>query len=128
MNKPIDVNLFILGVSGLPGELKRNFSLIEELDARTKESLEEIENISRKSYVDSDRREKTKLKIRKRYTTCIEFADEKISLAAQTYEMVDKHIRRLDIDLRKFEVELERNKNAHHGLFLQSFSFFLLFL
>ena len=101
---------FYTGVSGLPGELKRNFSLIEELDERTKDTLEDIENLSRKSYVDNERREKTKIKIRKRYTTCVEFADEKISLAAQTYEMVDKHIRRLDIDLRKFELELEKNK------------------
>ena len=35
-----------------------------------------------------------------------EFGDEKVSIAIQTYEMVDKHIRRLDGDLAKFEAEM----------------------
>ena len=34
------------------------------------------------------------------------YGDEKVSIAIQTYEMVDKHIRRLDGDLAKFEAEL----------------------
>jgi hypothetical protein len=44
--------------------------------------------------------------IRKDYATCLEYADEKVGLAMQTYEMVDKHIRKLDQDLKKFEQEL----------------------
>jgi hypothetical protein len=39
---------------------------------------------------------------------CLELADEKVQLAVQTYELVDKHIRRLDTDLKKFEAELEQ--------------------
>ena len=35
-----------------------------------------------------------------------EYGDEKVSIAIQTYEMVDKHIRRLDGDLAKFEAEM----------------------
>lgn len=31
-----------------------------------------------------------------------------MALAVQTYELVDKHIRRLDTDLKKFEAELEQ--------------------
>ena len=30
-------------------------------------------------------------------------AYRQVQLANQTYEMVDKHIRRLDVDLRRFE-------------------------
>ena len=37
---------------------------------------------------------------------------DKVSLAAQTYEMVDKHIRRLDGDLARFEAELKAQANA----------------
>ena len=35
-----------------------------------------------------------------------EISDDKVNIAVQTYEMVDKHIRRLDGDLAKFEAEL----------------------
>eukprot|EP01102_Stenamoeba_stenopodia_P005921 TRINITY_DN1662_c0_g1_i1.p1 TRINITY_DN1662_c0_g1~~TRINITY_DN1662_c0_g1_i1.p1 ORF type:complete len:215 (-),score=36.79 TRINITY_DN1662_c0_g1_i1:51-695(-) len=45
--------------------------------------------------------------IREAFKTSLEYSDEKVALAVQTYEMVDKHIRRLDTDLRKFEAELE---------------------
>jgi len=36
-----------------------------------------------------------------------ENSDVKVNLAIQTYEMVDKHIRRLDADLAKFESEMK---------------------
>merc|ERR1719228_1042309 len=34
-------------------------------------------------------------------------ADSKVNMAIQTYEMVDKHIRKLDSDLAKFETEMK---------------------
>jgi chromosome segregation ATPase len=95
------------GVSSLPGEIKRNFTLIEELDTRTKETLEQIDGLSREK-IDEEHQESAREDIRNWYATCIEFANEKIGLASQTYELVDKHIRRLDVDLRKFEQELEK--------------------
>ena len=45
-------------------------------------------------------------KIQKMFKKAKEFGDEKVSSAIQTYEMVDKHIRRLDGDLAKFEAEM----------------------
>ena len=41
-----------------------------------------------------------------------ETADEKVQLAIQTYELVDKHIRRLDNDLAKFESEMKVNTGS----------------
>jgi len=41
---------------------------------------------------------------------CLDWGEQKIRIAGQTYEVVDKHIRRLDQDLRKFEAELERER------------------
>ncbi len=35
------------------------------------------------------------------------FGDDKVAIAIQTYELVDKHIRRLDSDLAKFEAEMK---------------------
>ena len=36
-----------------------------------------------------------------------ELGDDKVQLAIQTYELVDKHIRRLDNDLARFESEIQ---------------------
>lgn len=36
-----------------------------------------------------------------------EYGDDKVQLAIQTYELVDKHIRRLDNDLARFESEIQ---------------------
>lgn len=36
-----------------------------------------------------------------------EYGDDKVQLAIQTYELVDKHIRRLDSDLARFEGEIQ---------------------
>ena len=38
-----------------------------------------------------------------------EISDDKVNIAVQTYEMVDKHIRKLDSDLAKFESEMKVN-------------------
>ena len=50
--------------------------------------------------------------IRTYYRHCLEFADEKVALAVQTYRMVDKHIQRLDGDLKKFEADLSESQQA----------------
>ena len=41
-------------------------------------------------------------KIQKMFKKAKEHGDDKVSIAIQTYEMVDKHIRRLDSDLVTF--------------------------
>lgn len=40
----------------------------------------------------------------------VRIGEEKIQIANHSYEVVDKHIRRLDQDLKKFEEELERER------------------
>ena len=39
-----------------------------------------------------------------------DFSDDKVQLAMQTYEMVDKHIRRLDSELAKLEAEMKEKQ------------------
>ena len=41
------------------------------------------------------------------YYKTLEDAEEKVSLANQIYELVDKYLRRLDQELQKFKIELE---------------------
>ena len=36
-----------------------------------------------------------------------EISDDKVNIAVVTYELVDKHIRKLDSDLAKFESEMK---------------------
>ncbi|CAH1997583.1 unnamed protein product [Acanthoscelides obtectus] len=47
------------------------------------------------------------IKIIDSYMFYQEYGDDKVQLAIQTYELVDKHIRRLDNDLARFESEIQ---------------------
>lgn len=42
----------------------------------------------------------------------MEEADEKVHLANQVYELVDKYLRRLDTELHKFKCELEADNKG----------------
>lgn len=50
--------------------------------------------------------------INKKHEKCKQLSEEKVQLASQTYELVDKHIRKLDIDMAHFEAEL-KDKLSH---------------
>lgn len=41
------------------------------------------------------------------YGKAFEDAEEKVNLANQIYELVDRYLRRLDQELQKFKIELE---------------------
>lgn len=41
-----------------------------------------------------------------------EYSDDKVQLAIQTYELVDKQIRRLDNDLARFEGEIQEKASS----------------
>jgi inhibitor of growth protein 4 len=46
-------------------------------------------------------------KIQTMFARAKQNGDDKVSIAIQTYELVDKHIRKLDSDLAKFEAEMK---------------------
>lgn len=55
----------------------------------------------------SEEEKKVKMKhIQELFSKAKEYGDDKVQLAIQTYELVDKHIRRLDSDLARFEGEI----------------------
>eukprot|EP01113_Clastostelium_recurvatum_P000959 TRINITY_DN10410_c0_g1_i6.p1 TRINITY_DN10410_c0_g1~~TRINITY_DN10410_c0_g1_i6.p1 ORF type:complete len:258 (-),score=44.00 TRINITY_DN10410_c0_g1_i6:5-778(-) len=103
---------YLESISTLPSEIRRNFALLRELDSRSQECIDRVEE-QIESYMKSKKSqrehidEETGQMLAQDLNTCMVYADEKIELAVQTYEVVDKHIRRLDQDLRKFEAELE---------------------
>merc|ERR1712088_477829 len=98
-------------LDSLPGELRRNFTLMHDMDEKNRNILRDVdaasdEYLRKVKDLNSDERKVEMEKIQRMFKKAKEFGDEKVSIAIQTYEMVDKHIRRLDGDLAKFEAEM----------------------
>nr|CAB3256163.1 inhibitor of growth protein 5 [Phallusia mammillata] len=96
----------------LPFELQRNFQLMRQLDQRSENLKVEIDKMTEEYVTEAknlppNERVKRIKQIQESYAKCREFSDDKVQLAMQTYEMVDKHIRRLDSDLARFEADLK---------------------
>ncbi|KJE95411.1 hypothetical protein CAOG_05865 [Capsaspora owczarzaki ATCC 30864] len=93
---------FLTTIESLPYDLQRNFTLIRELDARTHEALRMVEQLcpalADKSLPQDEIIQKIR-GIQEHFRRCLEFGDDKIQIAAQSYELVDKHIQRLDADV-----------------------------
>ncbi|KXJ20758.1 inhibitor of growth protein 5 isoform X1 [Exaiptasia diaphana] len=109
------------GIENLPFELQRNFTLMKDLDIRTQDLMKEIDSLS-EDYVssvrnmDSGERTDHLKKIEVAFSKSKEYVDDKVQLAMQTYEMVDKHIRKLDSDLARFECDLKEQKAKESGI------------
>ena len=65
--------------------------------------------------MESDKRSGHLDGIQKLFNKSKEFGDDKVQLAMQTYEMVDKHIQKLDADLARFEAELKEKSLGKNG-------------
>jgi len=103
---------YLDSLEDLPSQLRQNFYNMRELDVQNREIMIDIDSASdeylRKVRDLSPGKRKAEMeKIQKMFKKSKETADEKVQLAIQTYELVDKHIRRLDNDLAKFESEMK---------------------
>lgn len=89
---------FIETLEPVPPELQRNFTLIADLDKRTYELMKRI-NECVKDYRKSNEKD-VRASLYKESMDLLDkarsFADDKIELAGQTYDLIDKHIRRLE--------------------------------
>lgn len=100
------------GLESLPAELTKNFYNMREMDQQTQDLLMAVDKAS-----DEHLRLVRQLSPRERADGTTRVMDmfararevnlAKSALAQQTYELVDKHIRRLDSDLAKFEAEMK---------------------
>ncbi|XP_014237466.1 inhibitor of growth protein 4 isoform X2 [Trichogramma pretiosum] len=100
------------GLEHLPTELRRNFNLMRDLDTRAQSIMKDIDKYADEylRYVKNEDEEKRMAhleRIENLYSKVKEYGDDKVQLAIQTYELVDKHIRRLDSDLMRFEAEIQ---------------------
>lgn len=110
------MTLTLSGLENLPTELQRNFKLMRDLDTRAQNLMQSIDEKAndfmetlikdRDSIPEEVRKDKLK-GIQDSFNLAKEYGDDKVQLAIQTYELVDKHIRRLDSDLARFEGEIQ---------------------
>eukprot|EP00501_MAST-03F_sp_TOSAG23-6_P001706 GSMAST32.ASY1.ANO1.1779.1 assembled CDS len=124
-------------ISSVPKEIKRNFNLMRELDQNTVVLQQEIatlqssgrggkkltarekakSNRNSKSKGGNDKKNEKALEyIQKQHQKAMSNAEEKVAIAAQAYDLVDRAIRELDQKLQKFETELQQGKYAVHNI------------
>lgn len=80
-------------------------NLMQQIDEKANDFMETLIK-DRDSIPEEVRKEKLK-SIQDSFNLAKEYGDDKVQLAIQTYELVDKHIRRLDSDLARFEGEIQ---------------------
>ncbi|KXJ10556.1 inhibitor of growth protein 3 [Exaiptasia diaphana] len=103
---------FLELIEQLPLELRERFTEMRELDLQVQNSIDDLD-IRVKQFFMNCRKAKPEWKeqqykqIKEEYQKSMEDADEKVLAASQIYDLVDKHLRKLDQELTKFKMELE---------------------
>jgi hypothetical protein len=105
---------YLDSLTSLPEDVKKTFTKMLDLDTKNNEITKEIDNISEDYLrkVEDKRlnprsRKREMEKIQKMFEEAKLNSDTKVKLAVDTYELVDRHIRKLDADLIKFETEMK---------------------
>ncbi|XP_053213583.1 inhibitor of growth protein 5-like isoform X2 [Panonychus citri] len=85
---------------------------MRDLDIRAQDLIDGIRIISENYVNNGDELEESEKcekfnEIRNKFAKATSYSDDKIQLSVQTYEMIDKSIRRLDSELTKLEDELK---------------------
>lgn len=104
-------------IEHLPQELRDRFTEMREMDLGVQNSVDSLEkkvkvfftNAKKMKQNEKDTEYET---IRKEYYKTLEDADEKVHLANQMYDLVDRYLRRLDQELHKFKMELEADNKG----------------
>lgn len=79
--------------------------LMKQIDEKASDMMKSTVN-SKENLTEDEKKSRLK-QIQELFTKAKEYGDDKVQLAIQTYELVDKHIRRLDSDLARFEGEIQ---------------------
>ncbi|EFX72404.1 hypothetical protein DAPPUDRAFT_308315 [Daphnia pulex] len=117
MTSAVYLEHYLDSLESLPIELQRNFSLMRDLDNRAQSLMKEIDSHAEDylkvvSQTSPEKRKEQMERIQKLFNKAKEYGDDKVQLAIQTYELVDKHIRRLDSDLARFETEIKEKSSV----------------
>lgn len=112
MTSALYLEHYLDSLEHLPIELQRNFTLMRDLDARAQALMRNIDKLADEylrnvKNLAPDKKKEQMSNIQSLFNKAKEYGDDKVQLAIQTYELVDKHIRRLDSDLARFEAEIQ---------------------
>ena len=112
MSSSLYLEQYLDSLEPLPAELRRNFTLMHDLDTKNRKILEDVDSASddylrKVRDLGATQRKSEMENIQSMFTRARQNCDDKVQIAVQTYELVDKHIRRLDSDLAKFEAEMK---------------------
>lgn len=93
----LDFNTFLESLEHVPPEFERNFNLIKDLDSRSNDIIGQVNDLVKK-YKESRKlqeRQTIKNDINSLMEKMTSYAHDKIELATQTYELIDKNIKSL---------------------------------
>uniref|UniRef100_A0A182NVQ1 Inhibitor of growth protein N-terminal histone-binding domain-containing protein n=1 Tax=Anopheles dirus TaxID=7168 RepID=A0A182NVQ1_9DIPT len=106
-------------IEHLPQELRERFTEMREMDLSVQNNTDALDKRVRALFQQCRRGEiSTPMadsefdSIRTNYYRVLDDSDEKIQLAAQMYDLVERYLRRLDTELFKFKCELEADHNG----------------
>ncbi|KAJ8411402.1 hypothetical protein AAFF_G00174080 [Aldrovandia affinis] len=99
-------------IEQLPMDLRDRFTEMREMDLQVQNAMDQLEQGVNEFFINAKKnkqewREEQMEVIKKDYYKALEDADEKVQLASQIYDLVDRHLRKLDQELAKFKMELE---------------------
>ncbi|XP_072233563.1 inhibitor of growth protein 3 [Leuresthes tenuis] len=99
-------------IEQLPMDLRDRFTEMREMDLQVQNATDQLEQKVIEFFTNAKKnkpewREEQMEVIKKDYYKALEDADEKVQLANQIYDLVDRHLRKLDQELAKFKMELE---------------------
>ncbi|CAG9564752.1 unnamed protein product [Danaus chrysippus] len=106
-------------IEHLPQELRDRFTEMREMDLSVQNNMDTLEKrvrtlfgSCRRGEVNTDQANTEFSDIKRGYNKTLEEADEKVTLANQMYDLVDRYLRRLDTELHKFKCELEADNKG----------------
>lgn len=115
MAKAMYLEHYLDSLESLPAEMQKNFNTMRDLDQKSQDLWKKIDKAStdylnKVRHMSPEKRTNQLNQIESMFSKSREYGDGKVTIAMQTYEMVDKHIRKLDAELARFEADIKGDK------------------
>lgn len=104
-------------IEHLPQELRDRFTEMREMDLQVQNAIDSLDERVKVFFGNAKKmkqveRDSDYEKINQDYYKALEDADEKVHIANQIYDLVERYLRRLDQELQKFKMELEADNSG----------------
>ncbi|KAI5642171.1 inhibitor of growth protein 3 [Phthorimaea operculella] len=106
-------------IEHLPQELRDRFTEMREMDLSVQNNMDTLEKrvrtlfgSCRRGEIPKEQADTEMTDIKRCYGKTLEEAEEKVALANQMSDLVDRYLRRLDTELHKFKCELEADNKG----------------